>query len=52
MAQSNFEWLIVYGDHITEIVVAKNILEILNDHKLSNDTDSITKIIRLELYYK
>lgn len=49
MAGSKFVWLVVYGDLSNEYVRAQNVYQIINCPELSQSTDNIIQINRIEL---
>ena len=50
MSSSRFEWLIVYDDYSTQIVVARSVDEIIYNDNLYQSSENIMNITRLELY--
>lgn len=50
MSSSRFEWLIVYSDYSTQIVVAYSVDDIIFNTNLYQSSENIMNIIRLELY--
>ena len=50
MSSSRFEWLIVYSDYSTQIVVAYSVDDIIFNTYLYQSSENIINITRLELY--